>query len=134
MLCKHVLSFSVLRPSTLLTFSLTSHAYHTIALPLFYSRIVLRTQTDILVFTEILLTSDASTFFAKFVRELHITSQVSTSTADHETAFVHLIEIVEANLLADLHMFGLYLIPRLWLKEQDYNSLVSNGQLPLDLW
>lgn len=103
-------------PSTLLALSLTNRHISSIAVPLLYSRLILRNKADATLMMQKLMDNPS---FGRFVRELHIMSNV-----------IDKVEGVILNgYLPFIHTLNLHLITGWYHDDNNYNSVYGFGRL-----
>jgi len=122
-------------PSTLLALALTNHHLSEIVLPLVYSRLILKNETDAIQVLQKLL---ADPSLGRVVRELHIMAELSLATRNGKTPFdvIKGVEkVVSQGSLPFIHTLGLHLTSG-WFYDSDneFQSISGYGQLRPEFW
>jgi hypothetical protein len=115
-------------PSTLLSLALTNHHISKFALPLVYSRMVLRDEIHATLVLQKLLDNPP---FGRLVRELHIMSDLSDNTRNQNppSDVIRRVEdLVSKGYLPFIHTLGLYLRKR-WYYDSDIEPVKGFGRL-----
>ena len=120
-------------PSTLLSLALVNHHISEIVLPLVYSRLILKNETDALKTIQKLLDEPK---LGQVVREIHVLSDLSLATrtgANTIDVVTGLEKLITTTSLPYIHTLGLHLLSG-WHYDDQYHPIVGFGQLRSDFW
>lgn len=107
-------------PSTLLALALTNHHISKIVLPLLHSRLVLKNETDAIQVLQKLVDNPS---FGRFVRELHIRSDLSSYTWSQNppSDVIRRVEdVITRGYLPFIHTLGLHLMNGWYVNTEDF--------------
>jgi hypothetical protein len=120
-------------PSTLLSLALVNHHISEIVLPLLYSRLILKNESDALKVIQRLLDEPQ---LGQVVREIHIHSNLSLATRAGANPFdvvTGLAKLITVNSLQYIHTLGLHLHTG-WHYDDKFEPVLGFGKLRSDFW
>jgi hypothetical protein len=122
-------------PSTLLALALTNHDISKNALPLVYSRLVLKNEDEAITVLQKLVDNPS---LGRIARELHIMSDLSVHTRNQDPTLDvirRVRDLVSGGFLPFIHTLGLHLMNR-WYYDPDKNfeAVKGFGQLREEFW
>ncbi|KAF9456648.1 hypothetical protein BDZ94DRAFT_1302414 [Collybia nuda] len=122
-------------PSTLLSLALTNRHISETALPLVYSRLILKNEADALL---VLQKLEDDPLFGKVVRELHVMSDLSLETriqSPPSDVVRRVADVISKGYLPFIHTLGLHLSNGWYYDDRNnYEPVKGFGQLGQEFW